>query len=115
MDAVDTGVVMVLTTAPDAATADRIAAALVERRLAACVNVVPGIRSTYRWKGTVERADESLLLIKTTRAGVVALKAEIAGIHPYEVPEVVVIPAVEGADAYLRWVVENVGDPGGIP
>lgn len=109
MDGVDSGVVVVLSTAPDAATADRIAGALVERRLAACVNVVPGIRSTYRWKGQVERADETLMVIKTTRSGVAALQDAMAALHPYDVPEIVVVPVAGGSDAYLRWVVENVG------
>ena len=100
---------MVLSTAPDETTAARIAQALVERRLAACVNVVAGIRSTYRWEGEVRRDDETLLLIKTTRAGVEGLRAAIAELHPYEVPEVVVLPVPDGSPAYLRWVVENVG------
>lgn len=108
MDASGPEVVVVFSTAPDDATAARIAEALVERSLAACVNVVPGVRSVYRWKGEVQRDDEALLLIKTTRAGVAALKAALPEIHPYEVPELVVIPVGAGSEAYLNWVRENV-------
>ena len=109
MDASGPEVVVAFSTAPDEATAARIAEALVERRLAACVNVLPGVRSTYRWKGEVQRDDEALLVIKTTRAGVAALKDALPEIHPYEVPELVVLEVRGGSDAYLRWVVESVG------
>ena len=109
MDASGIEVVLALTTAPDETTAARLAQALVERRLAACVNVVPGIRSTYRWKGEVQREDELLLLIKTTRAGIAPLKAALAEIHPYELPELVVMDVADGSPAYLEWVAANVG------
>lgn len=108
MDAKADEVVLALTTAPDEATAARIADALVTSRLAACVNVVPGVRSTYRWKGEVERSDEVLLIVKTTRAGVVAVKGALPGIHPYELPELLVIGVDDGNEAYRRWVAENV-------
>ena len=108
MDEHPSEIVVALSTAPDEATAARIAEALVERRLAACVNVLAGIRSTYRWKGEVQRDDEALLLIKTTRAGIEALKAALPGLHPYEVPELVVLPVRGGSEAYLRWVAEGV-------
>ena len=101
--------VVALSTAPDEATAARIAETLVERRLAACVNVVVGVRSTYRWKGEVRRDDEVLLVIKTTRAEIAALKAAFPEVHPYEVPELVVLPVAGGSEAYLRWVAESVG------
>lgn len=109
MERVGNAVVVVLSTAPDVATAQRLANALVERRLAACVQVIPGILSTYRWKGDVQRDDEVLLLVKTTRAGAEAVQGAIAQLHPYEVPEVVVLPVEGGGEAYLRWVAENVG------
>lgn len=89
---------------PDAATATRIADALVGERLAACVSVLPGMRSTYRWQGAVERADEVLLLIKTAAERVPALSARIVALHPYELPEVVAVEAAAGLPAYLDWV-----------
>lgn len=89
---------------PDAATATRIADALVGERLAACVNVLPGVRSVYRWQGAVEHADEALLVIKTMSARVPALSARIATLHPYELPEVVAVEAAAGLPAYLEWV-----------
>ena len=109
MDSVQAEGVVVLSTAPDETTAARLAQALVERRLAACVNVIAGVRSTYRWEGEIRRDDEVLLLIKSTRAGVEALKGAIAEIHPYELPEVVVLPVEGGSPAYLRWIADNVG------
>ena len=108
MESVGAEVVVVLSTAPDATTASRLADALVERRLAACVNAIPGVRSTYRWEGEIRRDDEVLLLIKTTRAGLRALEGAIVELHPYEVPEIVVLPVEGGSPAYLRWVAENV-------
>ncbi len=93
-----------LTTCPDATSARRIAAALVEERLAACVNVIPGLHSTYRWQGAVERADELLLLIKTTRAAFPALQARLPALHPYELPELVAVEPANALPAYLQWV-----------
>lgn len=87
---------------PDAA--DRLAGALVEARLAACVSVLPGIRSTYRWQGAIEQADETLLLIKTGADRVPALVDRIRELHPYELPEVIVVEAAGGLPAYLAWV-----------
>jgi len=93
-----------LTTCPDATSARRIAEALVDEQLAACVNVLPGLRSTYRWQGTVERADELLLLIKTTRAVWPALQARLLELHPYELPELLAVEPADGLPAYLQWV-----------
>lgn len=98
---------VVLSTVGDAGDAERIAAALVERRLAACVNLVPGVRSIYRWKGGVERDDEQLLVIKTTGEQLEALRAAIVELHPYEVPEVVALEVVGGHAPYLDWVAES--------
>ena len=92
-----------LTTCPDPESARHIADALVEERLAACVNVLPGVHSTYRWQGKVERADELLLLIKTTRVRLPALQERIKTLHPYELPEVLAVEA-GGLPAYLQWV-----------
>ena len=91
-------------TCPDLAGAERLAEALVGERLAACVNVLPGVRSVYRWQGTVERADEVLLLIKTTRERLDALAARVRALHPYELPELLAVEAAGGLPDYLDWV-----------
>lgn len=93
-----------LSTAPDRAVADRIARALVEERLAACVNLLPGITSVYRWQGAVETGEEVLMLAKTTKEQLDALTARIAELHPYEVPEVVAVGIGGGLPAYLEWI-----------
>ena len=95
---------VVLLTAPDAACAERLARALVEERLAACVNVVPGVRSFYRWQGAVEAAAELLLVAKTRADRAEALAARVKELHPYELPEVLTLPAAGGSAAYLDWV-----------
>jgi periplasmic divalent cation tolerance protein len=92
---------------PDAASAETIAAALVGEKLAACVNRVPGIRSTYRWQGKVTTNDEELLLIKTTADRFEVLKARLLELHPYELPELVAVPVAHGHGAYLDWVRAN--------
>ncbi|MFC5571493.1 divalent-cation tolerance protein CutA [Lysobacter yangpyeongensis] len=97
-------VLLAYSTCPDAASAERIAQALVTERLAACVNRVPGIRSTYRWQGQVEEADEVLLLIKTTADRLEALTARLRALHPYELPELVAVEVRSGLPAYLDWV-----------
>ena len=95
---------LVLSTCPDEATAERIARTLVEESLAACVNVVPGVRSIYLWNEAVQDAHEVLLIAKTTAARVAELRGRLVDIHPYEVPEVVAVRLADGHDAYLRWV-----------
>ena len=104
-----TGPVVVLTALGALPDAERIARALVEERLAACVNIVPGITSIYRWKGAVEQEAELLLVIKTMAAQLDALKARLLELHPYELPEVVVLPIGGGHQAYLDWIAEQVG------
>jgi periplasmic divalent cation tolerance protein len=99
-------------TCPDRASAERVAGALVEERLAACVNIVPGLQSVYRWQGAIERGDELLLLVKTTHAQLPALSARVAALHPYELPEVVAVEVAGGLSAYLDWVAEQVAEPG---
>jgi periplasmic divalent cation tolerance protein len=98
---------LVLTTCPDATTAEEIARELVEERLAACGNVVPGLTSIYRWKGAIERADEWLLLLKTTSDRLEALAARMRELHPYDVPEILTIEIARGDADYVRWVVEE--------
>jgi len=94
-------------TCPDAASADRIADALVEARLAACVNQLPGLRSVYRWQGGIERADEVLLVIKTTADRLEALTEQVRALHPYQLPELLAFEASGGLSAYLDWVAEQ--------
>jgi periplasmic divalent cation tolerance protein len=95
---------LVLTNLPDREQAERLAVALVERRLAACVNVLAGCTSVYRWQGEVETATEVPLLIKTTAGAYAALEQAIRDLHPYELPEVVAVPLTRGLPAYLEWV-----------
>ncbi|WP_206862193.1 divalent-cation tolerance protein CutA [Lysobacter changpingensis] len=106
----DPRVRLVLSTCPDARTADTLATALVDERLAACVNVLPGIRSVYRWQGAVERGEEVLLLIKTTADRQDALVERLKALHPYELPEALAVEAVGGLAAYLHWVAEQTRD-----
>lgn len=91
-------------TCPDAASASAIAEALVGERLAACVNQLPGVHSTYRWQGTVATDTEILLLIKTTAGRFEAMHARLLALHPYDVPELIGVPAPCGHEAYLDWV-----------
>jgi periplasmic divalent cation tolerance protein len=89
--------------------AERIARALVERRLCACVNIVPGVTSVYTWKGAVQQDAELLLVIKTTRQALDGVKSALAGMHPYEVPELIACEITAGTEAYLEWVRGSVG------
>ena len=100
--------ILILTTMPDDARADGLAAALVGEKLAACVNVHGPMTSIYRWKGAVEREAERQIVIKTTRARLPALEARLKTLHPYELPELVVLGA-EASAAYGRWVIEMSG------
>ena len=98
-------VLVVLCTAPaDPEVSARLARGLVASRLAACVNVIAGLRSFYRWEGEVQDDPESQLLIKTTAARLDALKAHLEEHHPYDVPEILALPVREGSTAYLAWV-----------
>lgn len=99
-----TDVLLVVTNCPDDAVADRIALALVEQKLAACVNRLTSVDSIYRWQGKVERATEVPLLIKTTRERYGELEQAIRQLHPYEVPEIIALPIEFGHAPYLRWI-----------
>ncbi len=99
--------IVVLMTAGSAESAEKIARALVEERLAACVNVVPGIRSIYRWQGSVADDAEWLLVAKTARSCFAALEARVRALHSYEVPEVIAIEIVEGSAPYLDWLLRE--------
>ncbi len=96
---------IVITNCPDEETANHIALAVVEARLAACVNILPRVQSIYRWQGAVESAVEVPLLIKTTAAAYPALEAAIRERHPYDVPEIIALPITAGLPAYLNWLV----------
>jgi periplasmic divalent cation tolerance protein len=100
--------VVVLTTAGSEEEAAKIAQALVERRLAACVNVIPGVRSTYRWQGAVQTDTEWLLVVKTDRDRFPEVRSTIKELHSYEVPEAVMLEIDDGDPGYLAWLADNV-------
>jgi periplasmic divalent cation tolerance protein len=95
---------VVLVTAPDAEVGARIGRALVEEGLAACANLVPGVRSIYRWQGSVHEDPEVLLILKTRAALAAPLAARVRALHPYELPEVITLAVTGGSEAYLDWV-----------
>lgn len=95
---------VVLTTAPDSATAEGLAERLIEERVAACANIVPGVRSIYRWEGALQKEGEVMLFLKTAAARVDDLKDRLVELHPYDVPEVLALPVVAGLPAYMEWV-----------
>jgi periplasmic divalent cation tolerance protein len=99
-----TQTVVVLITAPDAEQAGRIARQLVDEGLAACVSVVPQVRSIYRWEGRVEEGAECLMLAKTREDAFEALRARVVALHPYQCPEIVALPIAEGHAPYLEWL-----------
>jgi|SRR4051794_15746139 periplasmic divalent cation tolerance protein len=101
--------VLVLTTSGSDAEARKIANELVERRLAACVNIIPRIQSVYRWEGKIESAEEFLLIIKSTKSRSVDVKAAIRELHSYDLPEYIVISIEDGSAEYLKWIEESVG------
>ncbi len=105
--------VIVLVTVLNGEAATKISEVLVGEELAACVNVLPGVASTYRWQGQIERNEELLCLIKTTAAGFEALRARVVALHPYEVPEVVALPIVAGHVPYLDWIAGSLRGRGG--
>jgi periplasmic divalent cation tolerance protein len=102
---------IILSNCPDDATAQRIARTLVEQRLAACVNQLAPVHSTYRWQGRIEQAVEVPLLIKSTRARYPEVEAAIRALHPYGVPEIIALPVAAGYAPYLRWIDEETQPP----
>ena len=100
----DSDYCVVFNTCPDAGSAEKIARALVERKLAACVNILPGLHSIYTWKGASETATEHLLIIKTLSAVYPSLEQAILELHPYELPEIIAVPIAAGLPAYLAWI-----------
>lgn len=99
--------VIVLTTLPADADGGAFGRTLVEERLAACVNILPAMESVFRWEGRVEQDAERQVIVKTARERVAALWDRIRELHPYEVPEFVVLSITDGSDAYLRWLGES--------
>lgn len=95
---------LISTTAPDRPTADRLAAALVERRLAACVQVGGPVQSTYRWQGAVETAEEWVLIVKTNEGCFEAIERVLAELHPYDTPELIATPITRASAAYEAWL-----------
>lgn len=99
----ETKLYVVLCTVPDKARAKEIAAAMIQERLAACVNIVPGLESVYEWQGEVEYGQEVLLLIKTPPSEYSALQERLLQLHPYDTPEIIAVPVAAGLDAYFDW------------
>jgi periplasmic divalent cation tolerance protein len=95
---------LVLTNLPDRAAAEKLADALIEQRVAACINILAPCRSVFRWQGAVQHDEEHPVLIKSTREAYPALEAQIRALHPYELPEIVAVPIEHGLPAYLDWV-----------
>lgn len=95
---------VILITVPNAEVGERLARALVEERLAACVNRIPGLISVYRWQGKIERDPEELLVVKTRQELVSAVSERVKTLHPYQVPEIIALPVKDGSAAYLEWV-----------
>jgi periplasmic divalent cation tolerance protein len=102
--------IIVLTTAGSSDEARRIADTLIERRQAACVNILKGVQSIYRWKGKSEESEEWMLLVKTTAASFESVQKTIKELHSYELPECMQILVEDGCPAYLRWIDESVGE-----
>ena len=98
---------IVLCTVPDRNTAEEIAHILIADKLAACVNIIPGVTSVYRWENRIEQAEELILVIKTGSRTFPALQEKIADLHPYELPEIIAVPIHDGLPAYLNWLTQS--------
>lgn len=101
-------IIVVFMTVPSLREGNRISRAVLTSRLAACVNVIPGIRSMYQWKGKIVQEKEAMLVLKTTRSRYRKLEQKIKQLHPYEVPEVIAIPLICGSSQYIEWVTKEV-------
>jgi len=101
---------LILCTCPNTQVAEQLATSLVEQRLAACINIVPGLTSIYRWQGKLEKGTEVLLLIKSTREHYSAVESAIRQQHPYELPEIIAVTLDEGSPDYLRWITTSLED-----
>jgi len=101
---------LILCTCPNSAIAEQLASLLVEQRLAACINIVPGLTSIYRWQGKIEKDTEVLLLIKTTQDRYAGVESAIQQHHPYELPEIIAVTVDEGSPDYLRWITSSMED-----
>jgi periplasmic divalent cation tolerance protein len=99
---------IILCTVPDKSVAESIAETLVTEKLAACINIVPGLVSIYRWEGVVKKDDELLLIIKSDQAVYDLLEKRIQALHPYELPEIVVVPIHDGSPDYLNWITRQI-------
>lgn len=95
---------LILCTCPSAEVAENLARHLVEKRLVACVNILPGVRSVYLWQGEIETAQEQLLLIKSAQSQYAAIESAIKTLHPYQVPEIIALPIEQGSAEYLQWI-----------
>ncbi|MGB6053636.1 MAG: divalent-cation tolerance protein CutA [Burkholderiaceae bacterium] len=102
-----TQALLVLTNMPDAAGAEALARSLVQQGLAACVNILPAVKSVYRWQGALEQAEETTLLIKTGAGRYDELEAALRAAHPYALPEIIALPIVAGLPAYLDWIAQE--------
>lgn len=106
----DSPLLVVYCTCPDQATAEHIAETVIDERLAACVNLVPGLTSIYRWQGQIQRETEMLLIMKTGNMAYPRLETRLRELHPYEVPEIIALPIQSGSAAYLNWIADNIGE-----
>ena len=102
-------VLLALSTFPDRETAQRISNQVVTEKFAACANILPAVESIYRWKGKVETGNETLVFFKLSEDRQSAFQEKLRSLHPYGVPEIILVPITDGLPAYLRWVVENCG------
>ncbi|HEX2530692.1 MAG TPA: divalent-cation tolerance protein CutA [Burkholderiaceae bacterium] len=98
---------VVLTNLPNLAAAQALARHLVQQRLAACINILPAVRSVYQWQGAIEEADEVPLLVKTSTSRYAELESAIKAAHPYQVPEIIALPITAGLPAYLDWIAQT--------
>jgi periplasmic divalent cation tolerance protein len=105
--------VFVYTTFPSVVEAEKAGRALVEQRLAACVNILPGMISVYRWQGAVERAQEAVMIVKTRASLVEAVRASVKATHPYDTPAIVVLPTESVDDRYFDWILSSTAPSGG--